>query len=82
MVTYAVWFEVCLIRFQCMLNTCTIFAEEIGKNVFIYLAGMIICGKDFKSHLDRLETVFLRRRQADLKAKLTKCELLKSKIQF
>ena len=68
------------ITFQRRMNT--IFAEEIGKNVYIYLDDVIICGNDPESHLDSLEAVLLRLRQAGLKAKLTKCEFLKSKIQF
>ena len=56
------------ITFQRMMNT--IFAEEIGKNVYIYLDDVIIYGKDTESHLDSLEAVLLRLRQAGLKAKL------------
>ncbi len=38
--------------------------------------------KDGDSHLTKLETVLLKLREAGLKAKLTKCEFLKSKITF
>ena len=60
----------------------TIFADQLGKNVYAYLDDVIICGKDSKSHLDSLKAVLLKLRQAGLKAKLSKCEFLKSKIQF
>ncbi len=68
------------ITFQRMMNP--IFAEEIGKNVYAYLDAVIVCGKDSKSHLESLEAVLLKLRESGLKAKLTKCEFLKSRIKF
>lgn len=68
------------ITFQRMMNT--IFAEEIGKDVYVYLDDVIICGKDLRSHLGSLESVLLKLRDSGLKAKLTKCEFLKSRIKF
>ncbi len=67
------------ITFQRMMNT--IFAEEMSKNVYAYLDDVIICGKNSKSHFS-LEVVLLKLIESGLKAKLTKCEFLKSKIKF
>ncbi len=47
------------------------------RRVYAYLDDLIICSKDGDSHLAKLEAVLLKLREADLKAKLTKCEFLK-----
>ncbi len=68
------------ITFQRMIST--LFSDLIGKGVYAYLDDLIICSKDGDSHLAKLEAVLLKLREAGLKAKLTKCEFLKSKITF
>ncbi len=68
------------ITFQRMINT--LFSDLIGKGVYTYLDDLIICSKDGDSHLAKLEAVLLKLREAGLKAKLTKCEFLKSRITF
>ncbi len=68
------------ITFQRMINT--LFSVLIGKGVYTYLDDLIICSKNGDSHLAKLEAVLLKFRKAGLKAKLTKCEFLKSKITF
>ena len=68
------------ITFQRMINT--IFSGMIGNNFFAYLDDLIVCSKDAESHFHSLETVFQKLRDAGLKAKLVKCEFLKSKISF
>ncbi len=68
------------ITFQRMINT--FFSDSIGKGVCAYLDDLIICSKDGDNHLAKLEAVLLKLREAGLKAKLTKCEFLKSKITF
>ncbi len=68
------------ITFQRVINT--LFSDLIGKGVYAYLNDLIICSKDGDSHLAKLEAVLLKFREAGLKAKLTKCEYLKSKITF
>ncbi len=42
----------------------------------------IVVSKDLDSHLQQLSLVFQKLTQAGLKAKLTKCEFLKSRIEF
>ncbi len=66
--------------FQRMVNT--LFSGVIGKDLFVYLDDLIIVSKDLDSHLQQLSLVFQKLTQAGLKAKLTKCEFLKSHIEF
>ncbi len=61
-----------LLTFQRMVNT--LFSGVIGKGLFV--------SKDLDSHLQQLSLVFQEPAQAGLKAKLTKCEFLKSGIEF
>ncbi len=63
-----------------MVNT--LFSGVIGKGLFVYLDDLIVVSKDLDSHLQQLPLVFQNPTQADLKAKLTKCEFLKSRIEF
>ncbi len=48
----------------------------------MYLDDLIVVSKDLDSHLQKLSLVFQKLTQADLKVKLTKCEFLKSRIEF
>ncbi len=54
----------------------------IGNGVFVYLDDLILVSKDLHSHLHKLDLVFNILKEAGLKAKLTKCDFLKSRIQF
>ncbi len=63
-----------------MVNS--IFADVIGNGVLVYLGDLIIVSKDLESHLHKLDLVFNRLKEADLKAKLTNCDFLKSRIKF
>ena len=68
------------ITFQRMINT--LFGDMIGSDVHAYLDDLIICSKDAKGHFLALEKVLLKLREAGLRAKLSKCEFLKNKIEF
>ncbi len=68
------------LTFQRMVNS--IFADGIGNGVLVYLDDFVIISKDLKSHLHKLDFVFNRLKGAGLKAKLIKCDFLKSRIQF
>ena len=68
------------LTFQRMINT--LFGDMLGSEVHAYLDDLIICSKDANGHFQALEKVLLKLREAGLKAKLSKCEFLKSKIQF
>ncbi len=63
-----------------MINT--LFARVIGNNLFVYLYDLIVVSKDLESHLKKLSLVFQKLTQAGLNVKLTKCEFLKSRIEF
>ncbi len=58
------------------------FSDLIDEGVYAYLDDLTICNKDGDSHFAKLEAVLFKLREAGLKAKLTKCEFLKSKITF
>ncbi len=52
------------------------------NSLFVYLDDLIDVSKDLGSHLQKLSLVFQKLTQAGLKVKLTKCEFLKSRIEF
>ncbi len=66
--------------FQRIINT--LFGGVIGNGLFVYLDDLIFVSKDIDSHLQKLSLVFQKLTQAGLKVKLTKCEFLKSRIEF
>ncbi len=68
------------LTFHRMLNT--FFSGVFGKNLFVYLDDLIVVYKDLDSYLQQLSLVFQKVTQASLKAKLTECEFLKSRIEF
>ncbi len=68
------------LTFQRMVNT--LFSCVIDKSLFVYLDDLIVVSKDLDSHLQQLFLVFQKVTQAGLKVKLTKCEFLKSRIEF
>ncbi len=68
------------LTFQRMINT--LFSGVKGKALFVYFDDFIVVSKDLDSHLQQLSLVFQKLTQAGLKAKLTKCEFLKSRIEF
>ena len=68
------------LTFQRMVNS--LFAGVIGNGLFVYLDDLIVVSRDLESHFRNLEIVFSRLREAGLKAKLSKCNFLKSRIEF
>ncbi len=70
----------CTSYFQSMVNT--LFPGIIGKGWFVYLDDLIFVYKNLDSHLQQLSLVFQKLTEADLKAKFTKCEFLKSRMEF
>ena len=48
----------------------------------VYLDDIIVLGKDFDTALENLRAVFLRLRQANLKLKVSKCQLLQKQVVF
>ncbi len=68
------------LTFQRMVNT--LFSGVICKGLYVYLDDLFVVSKDLDSHLQQLSLVFQKLTQAVLKAKFTKCEFLKSRIEF
>ncbi len=68
------------LTFQRIVNT--LFSGVIGKGLSVFLDDLIVVSKDLDSHLQLLCLVFQKLIQAGLKDKLTKCEFLKSRIEF
>lgn len=52
------------------------------KTLLIYLDDVIIFSKTFGEHLEKLDEVFTRFRNAGLKLKPSKCELFKTEVSF
>ncbi len=68
------------LTFQRMINS--LFVGIVGKGLHVYLDDLIALSKDLDSHLQQLSLIFQKLPQAGLKVKLTKCEFLKSHIEF
>ncbi len=68
-----------LLTFQRMVNT--LFSCVVGEGLFVYF-DLIVVSNDLDSHLQQLSLFFMKLTQAGLKAKLTKCEFLTSRIEF
>ena len=52
------------------------------KTLLLYLDDVIVIAPDFESHLERLEEVLGRLRQANLKLKPKKCELIQREVKY
>ena len=50
--------------------------------VLVYLDDIIVFGRTFHEHLNRLEKVFYRIREANLKISPSKCALFQTKLTF
>ncbi len=66
--------------FQRMVNS--LFSGLIENGMFCYLDDLIIISKDLESHLHKFDLVFTKLEEAGLKAKLSKCDFFKSRIEF
>ncbi len=68
------------LTFQRMVNS--LFSGIIGDGMFCYLDDLIIVSKDLESHQHKLDLVFTKLEEACLPAKFSKCDFLKSRIEF
>lgn len=66
--------------FQRLMNS--VLAEFIGKILFVYLDDIIIFSTSLQEHLDSINKVFAKLREANLKIQLDKCEFMKRETEF
>lgn len=66
--------------FQRLMNG--VMKDLLGEIVLCYQNDLIVLSKTKEEHLKKLRTVFNRLRNANLKAKTSKCEFLKDNIVF
>ena len=66
--------------FQRFMERC--FGDQSCETLMFYLDDIIVFSADFKSHLERLDMVFSRLAEHGLKAKPSKCHLLKRAFNF
>jgi hypothetical protein len=66
--------------FQRFMERC--FGDQSCETLMFYLDDIIVFSADFQSHLERLDMVFSRLAKHGLKAKPSKCHLLKTSINF
>jgi len=66
--------------FQRLMNK--IFREEIGKFVAVYLDDIIIFSTTFEEHLQHLQLIFKRLKDAGLKLGKDKCDFAKLELAF
>jgi hypothetical protein len=66
--------------FQRLMNK--VLSKEIGRFVVVYLDDINIYSKSFEEHLEHLEIVFKRLRQAGLKLGKDKCSFVKTQLEF
>ena len=52
------------------------------KTLLLYLDDIIVIAPDFNTHIERLAEVFSRLKQAGLKLKPSKCELLQKQVKY
>ena len=60
----------------------SIFHDQIGKDLFVYLDDLIVFSKDLDSHLATLNKVLDTLAKAGLKIEINKCSFLKCNISF
>ena len=66
--------------FQRLMERCM--GELNLRDCLIYLDDVIIFSSTFEEHLERLDAVFSRLKQHNLKLKPSKCEFLKSEVTY
>ena len=66
--------------FQRLMERCM--GEMNLRDCLIYLDDVIIFSTTFEEHLDRLDAVFTRLKEHNLKLKASKCEFMKSRVTY
>ena len=60
----------------------SLFQGLIGDGLFVYLDDLILVSKDLDSHFQKLSLVLQKFTEAGLKLNITKCQFLRSRIEF
>ena len=60
----------------------TVLCGLVGKVCLVYLDDVLVLGKTIDEHLQNLETVWQRLRQAGLRLKPSKCHLLREEVEY
>lgn len=60
----------------------SLFQGLIGDGLFVYLDDLILVSKDLDSHFHKLSLVLQKFTEAGLKLNITKCQFLRSRIEF
>jgi hypothetical protein len=66
--------------FQRLLDR--VIGPELEPHAYVYLDDIIVCSPTFEDHLDHLEVIFQRIRQAGLRINTAKCEFAKPEIEY
>lgn len=66
--------------FQLLMKMCM--GELNLRDCLIYLDDVIIFSRDFDEHIERLDAIFSRLFEHNLKLKASKCELFKSRVKY
>ena len=66
--------------FQRLMERCM--GDMNLRECLIYLDDVIIFSSSFEEHIERLEAVFSRLQEHNLKIKASKCEFLKSRVTY
>uniref|UniRef100_A0A3B3H9D6 Gypsy retrotransposon integrase-like protein 1 n=1 Tax=Oryzias latipes TaxID=8090 RepID=A0A3B3H9D6_ORYLA len=59
-----------------------LFGDQRYQSLLLYLDDIIIFSSSFEQHLERLDLVFSRLKQYNLKVRLQKCSFLKSEVAY
>ena len=66
--------------FQQLLNS--VYADELGRFVVVYLDDVLVYSKSEAEHVEHLRIVLQRLREHRLFAKLSKCQFCRSSVEF
>ncbi|MCP4195076.1 MAG: hypothetical protein GY768_31130, partial [Planctomycetaceae bacterium] len=65
-----------------MANVLAPISKKYGNMVLCYIDDILIATRTIEEHLDRMEEVFQRMREAGLKFKAKKCDIFKKEVKF
>ena len=66
--------------FQRLMNT--VYRQEIGDSLLVYLDDIIVFSKNFADHVTRLDVALQRLKEHGLKVEPAKCHLFQQKVNY